>query len=244
MTTTEQRTPIGFRRNGCPIYLIQGGAVDTEQQTPEQIAAAEAAATAATAAAEAAKASEPQRKETFTADEMAAVRREAAANRVKANDAETASAADKAKLAAMLKAAGIGNDDDPVKAAETANAKAAATEARLLAVQRENALGRAARNLNADEDLLTAVLLRDGSLNQLDPNAADFKTSLDALVKQAIEANPKLKATSGRAPGTSGGDFGGGPGESRQITEAQLKTMKPEAIVEAQKKGLLRNLLG
>jgi len=216
----------------------------TEQQTPEQIAAAEAAATAATAAAEAARASEAQRKETFTADEMAAVRREAAANRVKANDAETASAADKAKLAAMLKAAGIGNEDDPVKAAEDARAEAAKSAAQLREVRLENALGRSARSANADEDLLTAVLLRDGSLNQLDPNAADFKTSLDALVKQAIEANPKLKATSGRAPGTSGGDFGGGPGESTQITEAQLKTMKPEAIVEAQKKGLLRNLLG
>ncbi|MFJ4286412.1 hypothetical protein ACIPY0_12270 [Paenarthrobacter nicotinovorans] len=115
-------------------------------------------------------------------------------------------------------------------------------DAALRSLTVERALDKAARKAGADEDLLAAVLAHKGSLSKLDPSEADFATKLDALVKAELDGNPKLKAA--RAAAASGVELGGGSGEQGQITEQQLKTMTPDQIVEAQAKGLLRNLLG
>jgi hypothetical protein len=81
-------------------------------------------------------------------------------------------------------------------------------------------IGKAARKLDADEDTVAAVLTHKGALKDLDPTAADYSSKVEAAVKAAVEANPRLKNTPGtpaRTPGTSGpaaGGMGGGAGET------------------------------
>lgn len=77
----------------------------------------------------------------------------------------------------------------------------ARTAAAKLTVDR--ALDRAARAAGADEDLVGAVLERQGKLAGLDPTAADFADKVEALVTEAVAANPRLKleATAPTPPG-------------------------------------------
>jgi hypothetical protein len=51
----------------------------------------------------------------------------------------------------------------------------------------------AAIEAGANPRLTRAALLMDGKLDKLDPAAADFQASADALVKAVIEAEPSLK---------------------------------------------------
>jgi hypothetical protein len=175
---------------------------------------------------------------TFDEAYVKTLRDEAAANRTKARDAEAAA---EARINKILEAAGIKTSEEPLDAAKLTEQLSAKDQA-LRALTVERALDKAARKNGADEDLLAAVLAHKGDLGKLDPSADDFTTQLDALVKSAVEGNPKLKAA--RAAAASGVELGGGTGEQGQITEQQLKTMSPEQIVAAQAKGLLRNLLG
>lgn len=191
--------------------------------------------------------------ETFDRAYVEGLRREAAGYRTKVEAAETAAAAARseadARVQAVLTAAGITTGQaDPAEVAkqfaaerDTAAAEAAAARKEANALKVENALGKAARAHKADEDLLTAVLAHEGKLAGLDPAAADFATTLDALVKQTVEGNPKLKAALGA--GTSGAEFSGGSGESGRITEAQLASMSPQEIAKAHKEGRLNHLL-
>jgi hypothetical protein len=204
----------------------EAAAEATTEAAAEQTA--EAAATTEAAA-------EPK---TYDENYVKGLRDEAAANRVKARDAETAA---EARINKILEAAGIKTAEEPLDPAKlTADLSAKDQAIRALTVER--ALDKAARKAGADEDLLDAVLTRKGALAELDPSSADFAQQLDALVKAEVDANPKLKAV--RATGASGIELSGGTGEQGQITEQQLKTMTPEQIVQAQSKGLLRNLLG
>lgn len=203
----------------------------TEPVTP---AAPEAPAPAVPPAAEPAA----EAPKTYDENYVKGLRDEAAANRVKARDAETAA---EARINKILEAAGIKTAEEPLDPAKLTEQLSAKDQA-LRALTVERALDRAARKNGADEDLLAAVLAHKGDLGKLDPNAEDFATQLDALVKSTVESNPKLKAV--RATGASGIELNGGTGEQGQITEQQLKTMSPEQIVQAQSKGLLRNLLG
>jgi hypothetical protein len=162
-------------------------------------------------------------------------RKEAGDNRTKATAAESAA---EERVNKILEAAGIkpaGEALDPAKLTEQLSAKDQAI--RRLTVER--ALDKAARKNGADEDLLTAVLAHQGALGELDPTASDFTEKLDALVKSAVGANPKLKAA--RAAAASGIELSGGTGEQGQITAAQLAQMTAEQIVEADQKGLLRD---
>jgi hypothetical protein len=203
----------------------------------ENEAAAEPVAPAVEPAVEAAvpEAAEPK---TYDENYVKTLRDEAAANRVKARDAETAA---EARINKILEAAGIKTAEEPLDPAKL-TADLSAKDQAIRALKVERALDKAARKAGADEDLLDAVLTRKGALAELDPTAADFAQQLDALVKAEVDANPKLKAV--RATGASGIELSGGTGEQGQITEQQLKQMSPEQIVQAQSKGLLRNLLG
>jgi hypothetical protein len=104
---------------------------------------------------------------------------------------------------------------------------------------RELAIYKAASAHGADPAKLLDSNSFMTSVKGLDP--ADGDAVADAI-KAAVTANQSLKAA--RAAGASGVELSGGTGEQGQITEQQLKTMTPEQIVEAQAKGLLRNLLG
>jgi hypothetical protein len=194
----------------------------------------------------------PTPPETFDRAYVEGLRREAAGYRTKVEAAETAATTARteadARIQAVLTAAGITTGQDPAEVAkqfaaerDTAAAERDTARKEANALKVENALGRAARTHKADEDLLTAVLAHEGKLTGLDPAAADVATTLDALVKQTVEGNPKLKAALGA--GTSGAEFSGGSGESGQITDAQLASMSPQEIAKAHKEGRLNHLL-
>lgn len=111
----------------------------------------------------------------------------------------------------LLKQLGLKPDGtenvDPDKLAK----QLADKDSALLALQRETAAAKSARTAGADVDALLDRRSFVDDLNKLDPTANDFTTKLDALVKAAIEKDPKLKQA--QAAGVSGGQFAGGTGE-------------------------------
>jgi len=105
----------------------------------------------------------------------------------KANAAKEAEAALTAKLATAL---GLAPDQatDPDKLA----AQLTESQRELRVAKVERAIERAARAAGADDDLVTAVLLRDRKVGSLDPMADDFANQIGEMVKAAVAANPRL----------------------------------------------------
>lgn len=172
--------------------------------------------------------------------ELESARGEAGKARVNAKEAAAAEATQKI-VRDLAKAAGIelpGDKPDPEKLA--ADLTAARTDGRQASLAL--AIYKAAPALSANADALLDSLSFQTAVKDLDPKAADFDAKVSEAINKAVTANPNLKT--GRAPGASGVDMTGGSGEPGQITEDQLKSMTPEQIVDAQNKGLLRNLLG
>lgn len=127
-------------------------------------------------------------------------------------------------------------DDPAALAAKVTDAQATARSAQVqLAVYRK--AGAAGADPNA---LLDSVAFKT-AVEKLDPTAADFASQVDAAIKAAVEANPKLKAAQG-AP-ASGVPHPGGSGEGAPITEEQLRSMSPEQIEKARVDGRLAHLL-
>lgn len=172
--------------------------------------------------------------------ELEGARAEAGKSRVNAKETAAAEATQKI-VRDLAKAAGIelpGDKPDPDKLAADLTASRAKGQQASLAL----AIYKAAPPLSANPDALLDSLSFQTAVKDLDPDSADFDTKVAEAINKAVTANPNLKT--GRAPGASGVDMSGGSGEPGQITEDQLKTMTPEQIVDAQNKGLLRNLLG
>ena len=167
------------------------------------------------------------------------LRKEAAQWRTKLRESEQAQEARFTGLMDQLKAAGIQLGDKPDAEQLQASLTAAQSE-------RRDALLRAALYETAPEHGANPSALRDSvsfldSIRELDPNDS---AALVAAAKAALAANPSLSAAPA-GPARGGADLSGGGGsEPRQLTEDDLSRMTPEQIVEAQDKGLLRNLLG
>lgn len=165
-------------------------------------------------------------------------RTEAASHRTRATAAEQQS---QATLAGIAKALGLTQEGTPDPATLQASLTAAQEQARASAL-------RAALFETAGEHGANPAALRDSvsfleSVKGLDPSDT---AAVIAAAKAAVTANPTLAAvTAPTGPPQGGADLSGaGTGEPRQLTEGDLKTMTAEQIVEAQEKGLLRNLLG
>lgn len=182
----------------------------------------------------------PQAK-TYSESYVKRMRNQEAAQRQKLKEAE-----DKhnALLDSIAKAVGVKSAEEVDPAALAQQLEAARAETRQLKV--EKALSAAAAG-KADVGLLTAVLAHQGKLTGLDPTSATFATDVDALVAEAIEANPRLKAEAtapaAAGPPRSGGDFSGGSGAGQPISEAQLAAMSDEDIAKAFADGKLTHLL-
>jgi hypothetical protein len=229
--------------------------------TPEEQAAADAAAagtagtgaastdTAAADAAAAAAAAGTQTQSTNSQAEkvedlpawaqkvIADTRKEAGDHRTAAkNAAETAQREYADKLAVAL---GIKPDaaTDPAALA----ASLSASQAKQRAADIQLAVYRAASQHQGNPDALLDSNSFLAKVSDLDPTSGDFATQVSDAIKSAVAANPNLKTA--RTAGASGIETGG-TGEQGQISEAQLAQMTPEQIVEAQAKGLLKNLLG
>jgi hypothetical protein len=229
---------------------------------PAPPAPAPAAPAPAPAGADPVEGEQPQ---TFSADYVAELRRENADRRTKAkaaeDDAATARAEAEAKaneaaqLAQVLEALrtalnpGAPSEEpvDPVKLAEQLASEQAARQAekdsaaaQIRALQIEAALPSITSQLQADHGLTVAVLKAGGHLDKLDPSSETFPADLVSLVSSQLEANPRLKV----APVVTktGTEPIGRTGGTDQITT--LQGMTPEQIVEAQRAGRLRTLLG
>jgi hypothetical protein len=96
------------------------------------------------------------------------------------------------QIKSIQKALGL-EDDEPDADKLQSELKAKETELRGLKI--ENAFSKVARKVGADEELTYAVLHRKGELNDLALDS-ELDKSLEVLVKQALEDNPKLKAES------------------------------------------------
>jgi alkylhydroperoxidase family enzyme len=166
--------------------------------------------------------------------ELAKVRKEAGDYRTKAQtaaDNAQKELTDKLAIALGLK---------PDAASDPAALTASLTEAQSKAAQsaRELAIFKAAAATGADPGRLLDSNSFMSSVAGLDP--ADG-AAVTAAIKDALASNSQLKAV--QAAAASGTELGG-TGETGQIDEQQLARMSPDQIVEAQSKGLLRNLLG
>lgn len=117
-------------------------------------------------------------------------------------------------------------------------------EARVAEVAYERTVDRIARKVGADGE---ALLDSDRFRREVsDEVGEDFDDDDLAKAVQKIAAkfakDPRFAGT--RPAARSGADITGGPGAPVQVTLEELNKMTPEQIVEAQDKGLLKNLLG
>jgi hypothetical protein len=166
-------------------------------------------------------------------------RNEAATHRTKANEQAQAL---EATRDAIAKALGLKNDDDPVKAAQTAAEQRDAARLEARSTRIENAVLRSANKNGADPESLTDSRSFMRALEGLDPAADDFADQVDSAIKKAVEANPNLKV--GTPAPRSGGPVGGGPAVPGQLTREDLKDMSSEQIEEARVAGRLNQMLG
>lgn len=139
------------------------------------------------------------------------------------------------KIAVAL---GLKPDAATDPAALTASLTQAQTEAQ--AAARQLAIYKAAGVAGADPGRLLDSNSFMSSVGGIDPTDG---AAITAAIKSAMAGNQFLKAV--QAAAASGGELGG-TGEQGQLTEEQFARIanNPEAIVEAQKAGKLRNLLG
>lgn len=137
----------------------------------------------------------PQEPQMFGEDYVKGLRTEAAKHRTEKKRAED-------QLAKVLKALGVGDEADPDKLKDQISEK----DRRIRSLAIENAFGKVASKLGADPELTMAVLHRKGALDALDVDDEGFTSALEAEVKAALEANPKLKATDPTKTGDSGSD--------------------------------------
>lgn len=203
-------------------------------------AAAQATADAATAAsAAAASASAPAAWDGKIESLDAGVQKIITDLRKENGDRRVALTASEQRTAAILAAAGITSDADPVEAAKTAATERDTATAKALAAARELAIYKAAGAAGADPSKLLDSNTFTTSVSGIDPTDGP---AVLAAITAALTANPNLKAA--RAAGASSVDNPGGTGETGQITEAQLAQMTAEQISAAYDKGQLSHLIG
>jgi hypothetical protein len=166
-----------------------------------------------------------------------------AAERLARREAEKARRAAEAELAALKAQAAQNGGDDAAAAAErarrdaeaTANAKA---NARILKAEIRAA---AAGKLTDPADALAHLDLTQFEVG--DDGSVDAGEISDAI-SDLLKRKPYLAA---KATGFQGTGDGGATGRSsgpKQLTRADLKTMRPEQIAKARQEGRLDRLLG
>lgn len=166
----------------------------------------------------------------------------AKANKDKADKADEERAALDAKLAAVLKAAGLDTAEDPAETARKAAAERDAKDTELRQLRVERAAEKAGRKAGADVDALLDSRGFSSAIGKLDPAADDFTDRLTRAVEKALEDNPRLKAAPS-VPARSVPDPSGARDNTGQLTRADLKGMTPEQISEARKAGRLTALM-
>lgn len=120
-----------------------------------------------------------------------------AAARASEEKAKKAAAAEKERVAAILKAAGLGEDgkEDPETKLKELADRATAAEARAAALATRDAVRTAASKHAGDADALLDSNAFSKKLADLDPTADDYGDKVADLVKAEVKANPARYAT-------------------------------------------------
>lgn len=137
------------------------------------------------------------------------LRNEAAGSRVKAKTTEEQLNAQLRKVAEAL---GLANDDaDPDKLLR--ELEEVRDQARTRAI--DLSVYQQAKLAGADPDAVLDSRAFQNSVKDLDPEAEGFKATILTKIKEAVQANAKLKAEAPakKAAGASGTANGGGPGD-------------------------------
>lgn len=104
----------------------------------------------------------------------------------------------------------------------------------------QNRFNKIAGKNEADADLTWAYLFANGKLNDLDVEADDFETKLVERVQEALEANPKLKATPQKPGVGTGTNPGANTGNEPDPDMEKLGSMTMDEYIawrEKKKKG-------
>lgn len=195
--------------DGAAAATGEGGAATTTTTAPPAAQTGTAATTTTTAAAPEFKwdgkvESLPTDVQKLIAD----ARADAGKARVTAKEQAAAEAREE-----LLKKLGLTKDGEEAPDPEKLAAQLASRDAQLAELQRERVAEKAARKLGGDIDALLDSRSFATKLGHIAPEAKDFDTQVEALVKAALEENPKLKQA--QAAGVSGGQFTGGTGEGK-----------------------------
>ncbi len=143
--------------------------------------------------------------------------RSLAAARAAEDKAKNALKAEKDRVAAILKAAGLtadGKEDPEAKLKELAD-RTAAAEAKAAQLTTREAVRTAASKHAADAELLLDSNAFAGKLAKLDHTADDYSDKVADLVKAEVKANPRYGAVKA-ATGGRGVDHSGGTGTRPQ----------------------------
>ncbi|MFG2380569.1 hypothetical protein [Streptomyces avermitilis] len=82
------------------------------------------------------------------------------------------------------------------------------------------------------------------AIGKLDPTADTFAANVEAAIKKAVEANPRLKVQAAQqAPAKGGFDMNNGTAGKRQLTAAEVQKLSPDELVKAREDGLLKDYL-
>jgi hypothetical protein len=241
--TGQSLMAIGHRRNGEPIWPVIGG-----RQTEEELEAARQAEQEAAAA----EGEDEELGEKGQKALAAEKERRKAALRAK-RDAEARAAELQAEIERLKAGTPAEGDAEAQKRARQAEIDAAikqATDAANTAadrrVLRADVLAAAAGKLRHPTD---ALAFGDLDSIELQADGTASQSDIDDLITDVLTKRPDLAATATqRIP--SAAEVDAGPqGETaaetkpRQVTEAELKTMSEDQIVQAQLDGRLQDLL-
>lgn len=160
---------------------------------------------------------DPPAGKTFDEAYVRQLREEAAQRRTEKTAAEQRAADLEAKFEALRLALdpNAKPTDDPAKAAEQAVRERDELAARVQKYETERLAEKLGRKAGADVDLLLDSRGFEVALGKLDSTSATFEADVEALIKGALEANPRLKATPAGPP-ASGREPTGGSTPARE----------------------------
>lgn len=218
-----QNTILGYRADGRPIYPIAGGSSDPEndgdtpgsgegsgEETPDSDGEGREGQSGGETGGSGSRSIESL--PDWAQAEIRAARRGEGDKRTRLRAVEKERDEYKSlldKLRAVFDPNG-GEDTDPAKLAEKAAKERDEKDAALREKTIELAVYRTAGRLGGDADALLDSRSFQQLAGKLDPASETFASDLEAVIREAVEKNPKLRAAQG-AP-RSGSEFTGGSG--------------------------------
>lgn len=200
----------------------QGQAPEAGQQNPggQQPAAADPQPTTPP---DAGQAQDVSQLPAWVQKELREARAEAARFRTEKNAATEQVSAEQARVAAILKAAGINADGEEQPDPEALASQLEERGTELWSTKVELETFRAASKHGVRPEALTDSVAFWEAVGELDPSDPEFAAGVDAAIAAAVKANPALKTPTGAS--RSGADFTGAPSSppniDQQIAEAE-----------------------